>query len=119
MPDLLAVAYYDQKPVHFLSTCEKKVFCVESDQVETLKFLRPSINNDYNYGMGGVDIADQLRHYYHFDHWMRKHKWWWSVFFWAIGVLLQDFFGTKKHKAISQYEFRKAITFALIDPETY
>ena len=69
VPDLLAVSYYDQKPVHFLSTicqkiewvqCEKKVFCVESDQVESLKFLRRSINNDYNYGMGGVDIADQL-----------------------------------------------------------
>ena len=105
MPGLLAVSYYDQKPVHFLSTicekikwvqCEKKVFCVESDQVETLKFLRLSINNDYNYGMGGggggggggVDIADQLQHYYCFDHWMRKCKWWWSVFFWAIGVLL-------------------------------
>ena len=62
VPDLLAVSYYDQKPVHFLSTicqkikwvqCEKKVFCVESDQVESLKFLRLSINNDYNYGMGG------------------------------------------------------------------
>ena len=97
VPDFLTVLYYDQKPVHFLSTickkikwvqCEKKVFCVESDQVETLKFLQLSINNDYNYGMGGVDIADQLQHYYYFNHWMRKCKWWWSVFFWAIGVLL-------------------------------
>ena len=69
VPDLLAVSYYDQKPVHFLSTicqkikwveCEKKVFCVELDQVESLKFLRLSINNDYNYGMGGANIADQL-----------------------------------------------------------
>ena len=25
-----------------------------------MMFLRLSINNDYNYGMGGVDIADQL-----------------------------------------------------------
>ena len=48
VPDLLDVLYYDQNPVHFLSTicekikwvqCEKKVFCVESDQVGTLKFL--------------------------------------------------------------------------------
>ena len=73
VPDLLAVLYYDQKPVHFLSTirqkikwveCEKKVFCVKLDQVESLKFLCLSINNDYNYGMGGVDIADQRRHYF-------------------------------------------------------
>ena len=97
MPDLVAVSYYDQKPVHFLSTicesikwiqCEKKVYCVETDQVESMKFLRLNVNNDYNNDMGGCDIADQLRNYYCFDHWMRKRKWWWSFFFWAIGVLL-------------------------------
>ena len=135
VPGLLAVSYYDQKPVHFLSTvcekikwvkCEKKVYCVETEQVETMMFLRLSINNDYNYGMGGVDIADQLRNYYRFDHWMRKRKWWWSVFFWAIGVLLvncyvsyKKFMESKKMKAISHYEFRKAIALALIHPEQY
>ena len=69
VPDLLAVLNYHQKPVHFLSTicekikwvqCEKKVFCVESDQINTLKFLQLFINNDYNYGMRGVNIADPL-----------------------------------------------------------
>ena len=135
VPDLLAVLYYDQKPVHFLSTicqkikwvqCEKKVFCVKSDQVESLKFLHLSINNDYNYGMGGVDIADQLRHYYRFDHWMRKRKWWWLVFFWGIGVLLvncyvsyKTYMEQKKQKTISHYKFRKAIALALLDPDTY
>ena len=61
VPGLLAVSYYDQKPVHFLSTvcekikwvqCEKKVYCVETEQVETMMFLWLSINNDYNYRMG-------------------------------------------------------------------
>ena len=84
MPDLVAVSYYDQKPVHFLSTicesikwiqCEKKVYCVETDQVENMKFLHLNVNDDYNNDMGGCDIADQLRNYYHFDHWMRKCKW--------------------------------------------
>ena len=69
VPGLLAVSYYDQKPVHFLSTvcekikwvqCEKEVYCVETEQVETMMFLCLSINNEYNYGMGGVDIVDQL-----------------------------------------------------------
>ena len=69
VPGLLAVSYNDQKPVHFLSTvcekikwvqCEKKVYCVETEQVETMMFLWLSINNDYNYRMGGVGIADQL-----------------------------------------------------------
>ena len=69
VPGLLAVSYYHQKPLHFLSTvcknikcvqCEKKDYCVETEQVETMMFLWLSINNEYNYGMGGVDIVDQL-----------------------------------------------------------
>ena len=135
VPGLLAVSYYDQKPVHFLSTVcekikwvqyEKKVYCVETEQVETMMFLWLSINNDYNYGMGGVDIVDQLQNYYRFDHWMHKRKWWWSVFFWAIGVLLVDcyvsykkFMESKKMKPISHYKFQKAIALALIHPEQY
>ena len=81
VPDLVAVSYYDQKPVHFLSTicesikcieCHKEVYCVETEQVETMKFLCLNINNSYNHDMGGVDIADQLHSYYRFDHWSRQ-----------------------------------------------
>ena len=73
IPDLVAVSYYDQKPVHFLSTicgsikwiqCEKPVYCVETDQVEMFKFLHLNVKNDYNHDMGGVGIADQLWNYY-------------------------------------------------------
>ena len=48
VPNLVAVSYYDQKPVHFLSTicesihwiqCQKQVYCSETQQLETLKFL--------------------------------------------------------------------------------
>ena len=79
VPDLVAVSYYDQKPVHFLSTiyesitwieCTKKIYCVESEQMEILKFLQLNINDDYDNDMGGFDIADQLQNYYRFDHWM-------------------------------------------------
>ena len=135
IPDLVAVSYYDQKPVHFLSTicksikqiqCKKPVYCVETDQVETLKFLHPNINNDYNHDMGGVDIADQLWNYYQFNHWMRKCKWWWLIFFWALGVLLVNTYVAYKtymvsigKQPMSHYNFRKAITLAWIDPATY
>ena len=47
-----------------VATGAKPVFC--------------DINDDYNMRMGHVDISDQLRNYYHFDHWMRKTKWWWE-----------------------------------------
>ena len=76
IPNLVAVSYYDQKPVHLLLTVcesikwiqyEKLVFCVKTEQVENMKFLHLSINDDYNHNMGGCDIADQLRNYYLFD----------------------------------------------------
>ena len=96
------------------------------DQVEKLKFLCLNINNDYNHDMGGVDIADQLRKYYQFDHWMRKHKWWWLVFFWVLGVLLVNTYVAYRtymvsigKQPMSHYNFCKAIALALIDPATY
>ena len=81
LPDLVAVCDYDQKPVHFLSMicesikwieCHKEGYCVETEQVETIKFLHLNINSSYNHDMGGVDIADQLHNYYRFDHWSRQ-----------------------------------------------
>ena len=66
---LVAVSYYDQKPVHFLSTicetikwvqCTKHVYCVETEQVKKVKFLRLNINDGYKHDMGNVDISDQL-----------------------------------------------------------
>ena len=135
VPDLVAVSYYDHKPVHFLSTicksikwieCHKEVHCVETEQVEMMKFLHLNINNSYNHGMGGVDIADQLRDYYGFDHWSRQRKWWWSIFLWAMGVLLVNAYVLYKEymhsigkQLMSRYEFRKSITLAWLDPTTY
>ena len=91
-----------------------------------MKFLRLNVNDNYNNNMGGCDIADQLHNCYHFDHWMRKCKWWWSFFFWAIGVLLVNTFVAYKasmHQKgkvpMSHYQFRKAIALAWIDPAMY
>ena len=33
--------------------CHKEVYCVETEQVETMKFLHLNINNIYNHDMGG------------------------------------------------------------------
>ena len=127
IPNLVAVPYYDQKPLHFLLTicesikwiqCEKPVFCVETEQVENMKFL--CLN------MGGCDIADQLRNYYCFDHWMRKRKWWWSFFFWATAVLLvktyisyKTYMISKGMQPMTHYELHKAIALAWLDPSKH
>jgi hypothetical protein len=135
IPDLVSVSFYDQKPVHFLSTIcksikwiqlERQVYNVDTDKCEKMKFLRLNLNDAYNRDMGHVDISDQLRNSYRFDHWMRKRKWWWSFFFWGIGVLLVNAYVSyralcreKKVKPMSQYDFRKAIALAWMDQERY
>lgn len=138
-PDLLAVSIYDSKPVYFLSMIHKKiewvvnqkdVFSRETNQKEPNNFLRLNINTDYNFEMHHVDRADQLREHYRFDRWMRKRKWWWSVLFWGMGVLMVNAYvcylryhlmNTKKKKSdlLSHYEFRRQIALAWIDPEKY
>ena len=91
-----------------------------------MKFQCLNVNDNYNNDMGGCDIADQLRNYYCFDHWMRKGKRWRSFFFWAIGVLLvntyvayKTFMHQKGKVPMSHYQFRKAIALAWIDPAMY
>jgi hypothetical protein len=135
---LVATSVYDTKPVHFLSmVCEsicwvskeRQVFCVDTGKVELIRFLRLNINDSYNVDMGHVDVSDQLRNYYRFDHWIRKRKWWWSIAFWGIGVLLVNSYivyckvmqanSIPKKDWLSQYEFRKAIALAWINGEKY
>lgn len=126
-PNVVAASVYDTKPVHFLSTiCEsiawvvkdRQVFNVDTERMETLKFLRLNVNDDYNNDMGHTDIADQLRNNYKFDHWFRNFKWWWSIFMWGFGVLLVNAYITYKKVLIeagheryilSQYDFRRLV----------
>jgi len=90
-PNLVAASVYDTKPVHFLSTVcesirwiekERLVFNADTGKTEMIKFLRLGINDFYNNSMGHVDLSDQLRNQYRFDHWLRMRKWWWALFLW-------------------------------------
>ena len=69
---------------------DKKVFDKDAGIKILLKFLRPQVTDEYNCGMNNVDQADQLRGSYRFDHWMRKHRWWWSIWMWGFQVLLTN-----------------------------
>ena len=81
----------------------------------------------YNHDMGGVDIADQLIGVYWCDSFVRNRKWWWSLLFWSIGVLLTNSYklylcvckedGVKVLQYKEQYQFRKAIAEYWINPE--
>jgi hypothetical protein len=75
--------------------------------------------------MGHVDVSDQLRNYYRFDHYMRKRKWWWSLAFWGIGVQFVNAYvvyckvmeasGTPKKDWLSHYDFRKTVALEWIN----
>ena len=79
--------------------------------------------------MGDVDIADQLRNNYRFDHWLRNCKWWWYIIFWSIGVILVNNYivyrrvnleaGVSKSDLLSQNNFRKQLAMAWISPNIY
>jgi hypothetical protein len=83
-PNLIASSVNDSKPVHYLSmisNCikwivkEKKVFNVDTNQVERLHSLHLNQINEYNNSMGNVDVANQLRGVYRLDTWVRNRKW--------------------------------------------
>lgn len=131
-PNVVAFSVYDTKPVHFLSTCAqnlrwvektKRVFNPAEGHSIMMRFLRPKLTDDYNMGMNGVDVADQLRNQYRIDHWMRKRKWWWSIWWWGIQVLLVNSYLLYKtahvlvwknnpKTVMSQYDFRYKLVLA-------
>lgn len=135
-PGLVATSIYDVKPVNMLSMyCsslkwmmkEKEVYNVETNRVEKMRFLRMEAIDVYNNAMGDVDISDQLREVYRFNHWTRNRKWWWSIMFWALGTMLVNSYilyvqynlmkGRKKRDLLSHHDFRREIAMFWINPE--
>ena len=132
---LVASSVYDTKPVHYLSmvsvvlewvVVEKKVYNVDSQKTEIIRFLRLNVIHKYNHTMGHVDVADQLRGSYRMDINIRNRKWWWAIMFWAFGTLLTNAYvvyikvnvaeGVDKKQLLSHYQFRKDIALNWIDP---
>jgi hypothetical protein len=137
-PNVVATSVYDTKPVHFLSSVcesikwiikERLVFNVDTGRTEVLKFLRLDMNDFYNNSMGHVDVSDQLRNQYRFDHWLRMRKWWWALYFWWLGVMMVNAYvfyvkmgllaGVERKNLLSHHDFRQAIALAWIDPVNY
>mgnify|MGYP003340844425 CR=1 FL=1 len=130
--DLVAISYYDSKPVYFLSTvvpkvkwvtCGKQVFSKSIKEKVTKKFLRPNFVNAYNYDMNSVDRADHLRKNYALGQNLRQRKWWWSVFLWAFNVALvnayllyKSYFKSHGWTYMSHYKFREEVFLAWMMP---
>ena len=134
MSNIIASSVYDTKPVHYLimvyesiQWVEKKnmVYNIDTDKVQALKLLRLNQIGKYNNGIGDVNVADQLRGVYRLDHWLRNRKWWWSILFCSMVVLLTNSYklylqmckeegGKPQYKY--QYQFRKSISEYWINP---
>ena len=92
MPNLIVTSLYDQKPFYMMSTgmpkiswitVTKKIWSTVAGKYKEVPFYRLNIVHEYNMKMGRVDLGDQLRGSYRYDHWLRNRKWWWSIFFWT------------------------------------
>eukprot|EP00957_Ditylum_brightwellii_P012837 970138-Ditylum_brightwellii.AAC.1 len=90
---LVAVSVYDTKPVCFLTTANdsfkwiektREVYSKERGKQINIRLLCLNINDEYNNVMGHVDAADLLHSYYRCEHWIRKRKWWWAIFWWSF-----------------------------------
>ena len=131
-PNLIAFSVYDAKPVYFLTTAAEKV-CWHKNMLSVydetqrkkvkINYYWNIIQNFYNFHMNSVDVADQLRSSYGFQHWVRNRKWWWALFMWGLGVILVNAYlcyksahlliwSTDKKDIMSQYDFRKSIVLA-------
>jgi hypothetical protein len=105
---------------------EKKVYNVDTQKTEFIRFLRLNVIHKYNHTMGHVDVADQLRGSYRIDIYVRNRKWWWAIMLWAFGTLLTNSYvvyvkvniaeGVDRKQLLSHYEFRKEIALNWLDP---
>ena len=115
-PNLVCVSVYDTKPVHILSTIAthvdwktmtRDVYAASEGKCVPMKYLRLTLIDEYNNFMNAVDLADQLRNHYRFNHWLRNRKWWWSIFLWALGVATTNAF--KMYERLYEEERAKKV----------
>ena len=87
--------------------------------MDKMEFLRLNIIDDYNMGMGHVDISDQLRGSYRFDHWLQNFKWWHALFWWGFQTMMINSYIVYKNvmieagrSSLTHYDYQKSIGLA-------
>ena len=127
--DLVTLSFYDSKPIYFITNaCDKicwvrknrKFWHQQKGRQVNVPFYRLNIVDEYNAGMGNVDIADQLRLQYRIHYWIRNQKWWWAIFFWVFEcsltnsyILYRKFYQVHgKKPPLSHYDFVRQVSLA-------
>ena len=100
----------------------RQVYDRTTGKMKSLKVHRLNVNHEYNFGMGGADIANQIRGSYRFDHWLRWYKWWHSIFWWGVQVLMTNSYKCYRRcheieglHAMTHYEYQTKIACAWLD----
>ena len=133
--DLVAILYYDSKPIYFLSTVlqnvkwnmlTKRVFNKGLHKMCNMLFLRPNFADDYNNDMDHVDITDHLGKTYQMGRCLLQRKWWWPMFMWAFDRILLNSYVLYKcwylmHdlKPMTHYAFRESFCLSWLDSKQY
>ena len=91
-----------------------------------MPFFCLNLIQDYNIGMNAIDLSEKIRNTYHWDLFMCKRKWWWSIMMWCLQMLLANSYilykkYMKKHdlKAISHFYFNQQVCMAWIDHDNH
>ena len=134
--DLVTLSFYDSKPIYFITNaCDKicwvrknrKFWHQQKGRQVNVPFYRLNIVDEYNAGMGNVDIADQLRLQYWIHYWIRNQKWWWAIFFGVFEcsltnsyILYRKFYQVHEKKPpLSHYDFVRQVSLAWLKPSVY
>ena len=88
---ILALKWMDKRPVNMLSTVHDDSMVTKQRRTRHApggqeEIRKPSVVEEYNKYMGGVDKGDQLLSYYGFSH--RTVKWWRRAFFHLIDLAI-------------------------------
>ena len=87
--DLAVSGWKDNKPVYVCSNihnAEPSVFAKRwcGKQKKKVDLPMPLMIREYNQGMGGVDLFDEIVALYRPR--IRKRKWWWCLFAWSLSA---------------------------------
>ena len=133
---ILYISLYNIKPFYMMIivapdvTWNKRsmeIFCTFFEKKVQVPSYCLNMANIYNDNMGEVDVGDQLRLMYRFDYWLLNRKWWWSVWFWNMGMLITNSYilYTKFYKMhgrdpkYSHYNYCCQVAMAWINPKAY
>ena len=130
--NVIALTYYDAKPVPMLTTAHRTLEEVTfqrracrlnptTRRPETVMVDKTRLNviHDCNSFMDRVDVADQVRTY--FPAKLRSFKWWHSIFFWIVDSAASNAYIVHKEgkaargeRPLSHFEFVDQLADALI-----